>query len=202
MAGLEADLRAYYDQEAHERVSRAVDSVRVEQRRLFADQLLSEGRRSLLEIGVGPGRDAVAFGAGNLDVVGIDLSLEHARLASAAGVPALQASLFSLPFPTAHFDAGWSMSTLLHVSDAQFDEAMRSITAVLRPQAPLAIGLWGGLDRESISDFDRISPPRFFSLRSHDRLQEMLGRHGRIERFETWDRDSEWHYQFVVLRVD
>lgn len=143
----------------------------------------------------------MAFVAEDLDVVGIDLSLEHARLASAASVPALQASLYSLPFPPAHFDAGWTMSTLLHVPDARFDEAMRSIISVLRPQAPLAIGLWGGLDRESVSDFDRISPPRFFSLRSHDRLREMLGGHGRIERFETWERDSDWQYQFVVLRV-
>ena len=35
------------------------------------------------------------------------------------------------------------MSTLLHISDARLDQALLEIRRVLRPGAPLAVGLWG-----------------------------------------------------------
>jgi hypothetical protein len=94
------------------------------------------------------------------------------------------------------------MSTLVHVPDSDFDRAMTELVRVLRPGAPLAIGLWGGFDNEGFNDFDRIDPPRFFSHRSHERARRMLARQGQIVQFDTWPDDrSSWEYQFVVLRV-
>jgi hypothetical protein len=65
---------------------------------------------------------------------------------------------------------------------------------VLRPAAPLAIGLWGGRDFEEAS-------PRFFSFRSDEKVRAVLGRHGTIECWETWESPSDLHYQFAVLRT-
>jgi hypothetical protein len=50
-------------------------------------------------------------------------------------------------------------------------------------------------------DDDEIQPPRFFSTRSHDRVQEMLGRHGAVESFQTWTSGGQWQYQWAVLRT-
>jgi len=193
---LDADLIAFYDQEASERLKRPLDVLRACRQKEFAVQLAEENCGSLLDIGIGPGRDAQAFKEDGLEVVGLDLSLNHARLAMAAGVPSAQASLYSIPFARRTFDACWTMSTLVHVPDSRFDEAMRSISAAIRPDGLLTIGLWGGHDREFVSEFDRIKPPRFFSLRSHDRIAAMVGNYGRIERFDTWA------YQFIILRTD
>ncbi len=202
MSEAEADLRAFYDQEAALRAVRDVDPVRVGCRDAFTQQLLDEGRTSIVEIGTGPGRDLTAFRDSGLTTSGIDLSPEHVRLARAAGLDVIEASLFELPFDDALFDAGWTMSTLLHVPDERFHAAMTSITRVLRAGAPLAVGLWGGFDREGISDFDTIKPPRFFSLRAHDRARSMLAEHGSVERFDTWTHgNGQWEYQFAVLRL-
>ena len=203
MQPLEADLAAYYDQEAEQRAGRGLDPRRADRREEFAQLLAAEGRRTLLEVGTGPGRDAAAFLARGMTVSGVDLSAEHVRMARAAGVEAHRASVHSLPFPDDAFDAGWTMSTLLHVPDAQLDSALTEVRRVLAPGAPLAIGVWGGQDFEGPSVEDDIQPPRFFALRSDARLREMLARHGELERFETWPGSgaNSWTYQWCVLRV-
>jgi len=128
----EADLAAYYDQEAALRANRPIDPRRVRARNTFIDLLDVELRSAVVEVGSGPGRDAEAFVEAGHPITAVDLSIEHARLASRDGVAALQGSLYSLPFAPASFDAGWTMSTLVHIPDSRFDEAMTSITSVLR----------------------------------------------------------------------
>lgn len=198
----ESDLAAFYDQEASTRLTRPIDEPRVALRAGFIEQLRQEGRESVIEVGTGPGRDALEFIAAGIATTGVDLSAEHVRMAREAGIDCTQASLFDLPFATHRFAAGWSMSTLLHIADDRFHDAMASICRVLQPGAPLAIGLWGGIDQEGIVDFDTIQPPRFFSLRSHERIRQMLGEHGTVEQFDTWVHQfGNWEYQFAVVRL-
>ncbi|MGH3682807.1 MAG: class I SAM-dependent methyltransferase [Natronosporangium sp.] len=121
--GLAADLAAYYDQEAAARAARELDPERVARRAEFLALLRAERRRMVLEVGTGPGRDATAFIAAGLAVGGVDRSREHVRLARLAGVDAYQASVLAMPFPARRFDAGWTMSTLVHVPDDQFAAA-------------------------------------------------------------------------------
>lgn len=203
MAGsLDAELRDYYDQDAPRRLKRGRGPLRQQWQETFLELLRSENRTRILELGCGPGLDASAFQAGGLSPVGLDLSIEHARLAAAGGVPALQGSLFTPPFKPAVFEAAWTMSTLIHVPDARFDEAMGAITASVQPGAPIGIGLWGGYDEEGPNPDDVIEPPRFFSHRSHERAAEMLGRHGEIITFETQAFELlDEEYQFAVLRT-
>ena len=184
------------------RASRAVGSERTRRRDEFVRLLAEEARTTLLEVGTGPGRDAIAFVAAGIALTGVDLSAEHVRLARRAGVDVLQASVVDMPFADRSFDAVWTMSTLLHVPNADFDTAMSEIARVVQPGAPIAVGLWGGPDSEGPNERDTIRPPRFFSIRSDDRLRSMIRPHAEIERFVTWTEPSteELHYQFLVLR--
>lgn len=202
-ADRDRDLAAYYDQEAPLRAARELGRGRVGRRDEFVGVLADERRRTLLEVGVGPGRDAIAFRAAGIAVTGVDLAAEHVRLARAAGIDALQASVLDLPFPDDSFDAVWTMSTLLHVPNADFSAAMSEIVRVARPGTSIAIGLWGGPDSEGPSDHDTIRPPRFFSFRSDERLRSMIRPHGEVERFDSWTEPATdgLHYQFVVLRT-
>lgn len=59
--------------------------------------------------------------------VGVDLSIAHARLARSNGVASVRASVLALPFPAHRFDSGWTMSTLVHVPDRDFDQAMSEL---------------------------------------------------------------------------
>ncbi len=200
---LEADLAAFYDQQAPRRLARGGGgSSREAARDAFVAQLRAETRTRLVEIGTGAGHDAAAFQDAGCTVAGIDLSPEHIRICRGRGIDARLASVVELPFEDAAFEAGWTMSTLLHVPNDRIDAALDEIVRVLAPGAPLAIGLWSGPDEEAIDEEDEIEPKRFFSRRSDRRLREILGRHGAIERYETWDvPDNDWPYQFAVVRI-
>jgi SAM-dependent methyltransferase len=201
----ERDLRGYYDQEARLRDVRPIDPRRIEKRLQFIELLLAETAESVLEVGVGPGRDAMAFGGAGLSVVGIDLSFEHVSLARQHGVDGCQASVLKLPFGENAFDAIWTMSTLVHIPNSVWDAALTEICRVAKPRANIAIGLWRSDDDSDIevrSSIDVIDPPRFFSRRPDASLIGRLKPYGELVSFETWTPNNDrWTYQFVTIRT-
>lgn len=197
--GVERDLATYYDAEAADRSGRELDAERVARRNAFV-QLLRPGHR-LLEIGIGPGRDAGAFVAGGITVVGVDLSIEHARRAKTVGAHVLVGSVRHLPFTDGAFDAVWTMSTLMHVPSVAIAGALDEVRRVLASGGVLATGVWGGSDLEEHLDAGNYGPPRLFSRRSDTTWQALLRRVGRVEDFRTWgeDRQPFW-YQYALVR--
>jgi SAM-dependent methyltransferase len=199
----ESDLITYYTNEVEARVTRELPDFRVDRRTTYANRLEREGRRSVVEIGCGPGRDGEAFAAAGLNYTGVDLAPASVEACRRVGLDAHVGSALDLPFDDATFDAGWTMSTLLHVSDEDLDSALAEIVRVLKPRAPLAIGLWGdvaGGEREWHDGTD-FGPPRFFSIRTDEAVQHALGRHGTIEEWLTWQSDGPMHYQWAILRT-
>ena len=199
----DADLVTYYTREVHERVHRELPAQRVVRRGAYLEQLEREGRRSVLEIGAGPGQDGVAFAAAGCLYTGVDLTPASVTACRSQGLAACVASVLDLPFATGSFDAGWTMSTLLHVADDDLDAALAEIVRVLRPGAPLAVGTWGDwTGGESVwQGTAGADPPRFFSIRTDDALRAVLGRHGVIEQWTTWPGPDDLHYQWALLRT-
>ena len=199
----DADLVAYYDNEVRSRAQRRLPPQRVAHRAGFIELVKGEGRGSILEIGSGPGRDGQAFANAGLAYTGVDLSPRSVAECRSLGLEAVVASVLQLPFRNASFDAGWTMSTLLHIGDAHLDVALQEIQRVLRPGAPVAIGLWGDqTSHERMWDDGRgFGPPRFFSIRTDDAVREVLGRHGTLESWVTWSSGDSLHYQWALLRL-
>ncbi len=180
---LDADLIAYYEAEALSRRRTGVGEYRQGLRDTFAELVRAEGRRHMIDVGAGPGRDTAAWRSDGVDMVGVDLTHENVRLMREQDLNAVTGSLYHLPFRSGSFDSLWTMSTFVHVPHERFDEAITEMIRVLTPGAPLAIGTWGGVDFEGIAPFGDLRPHRFFSLATHDRWREMLARHGDVETF-------------------
>jgi SAM-dependent methyltransferase len=199
----EADLVAYYNGEVKERAQRDLPVQRIARRGDYLGLLEREGRRSVLEIGSGPGRDGVAFAAAGHVYTGVDLTPASVAACRAEGLAACVASVLKLPFAAGSFDAGWTMSTLLHIADDDLDAALAEVVRVLRPGAPLAVGTWG--DRTGGESVWRgptgADPPRFVSIRTDDALRAVLARHGVIEQWTTWPGPDGMHYQWALLRT-
>lgn len=156
----ERDLIEYYGNEVRARAERDLPDKRVARRTAYLQQVDREGRRSLLEIGCGPGRDAQAIVSAGFGYTGVDLAPASVDVCRSHGLDARVASVLALPFDDATFDAGWTMSTLLHIADDDLDQALSEIIRVLRPGAPLAIGLWGDTTaREQVGKTTRASVP-------------------------------------------
>jgi len=198
---IERQLRDYYEAEATARSRPEPGPRRRAIREEFAGRLVAEGRRSVLDLGAGPGGDHEPFTAAGVAYRGIDLAVENGVLAASLGRIVVPASLFDLPFATESFAAGWSMSTLQHVPDERIDDALAEFARVIEPGAPVTIGLWGGRDEiiESESSTSGIQLPRHFTLRTHDRIAAILQGHLDVERTETFPAGpSDWEYHVAT----
>ena len=199
MTGHDADLVAYYDNEVGERASRRLSPQRLAGRSDFLELLAREGRRSIVEVGAGGGRDGRAFVSAGLDYRGVDLSPGSVKTCRSFGLDVEVGSALDLPYDDASFDAGWTMSTLLHIDD--LDTALAELVRVIRPGGPLAIGTWGAeTDRAALLDEDNGYGPRYFTVRSDPTLRAALTRHGTLETWRTHPGDGE-HYQWAILRT-
>jgi SAM-dependent methyltransferase len=199
----ETDLVAYYDNEVRDRLDRSLPTQRVAQRIAYRELLEREGIHSILEIGSGPGRDGEAFAAAGLTYTGVDLAPASVAACRSRGLDAMVASVLDLPFDDCSFEAGWTMSTLLHIADEDLDAALAEIVRVLRPESPLAIGLWGDQTggEHLWRDGTDFGPPRFFSIRTDEALLAALRRHGTVEQWLTWQGNDSMHYQWAVVRT-
>ncbi|TWE10138.1 NTP transferase domain-containing protein [Rudaeicoccus suwonensis] len=200
----EADLVTYYDAEATDRRDHPLPEQRIDHRDAFITVLHAEGRERVLEVGTGPGRDAIGFRDAGFQLRGVDLAPASVAVCRTAGLDVQVASALELPFATGSFDAAYTASTLLHVADADLPTALGEIVRVVTPGAPVAIGLWGApQSRTEHWGGGHYGPARFFALRSDEVLRDAVTKHGRIERFETWPATdgTDLHYQWLVLRT-
>lgn len=199
---VEAEIAAFYELEGDERTTRPIEPQRIETRTAFLSLLEPRAPVRLLEIGSGPGRDAVALRDAGHDVVAVDLSMEHARRCRATGVDVVNASARYLPFADGAFGAVWSMSTLMHVPNSAIDRVLGEVRRVLRPQGVATIGVWGGPGVEEYSEMDLAAgrPRRLFSRRTVAAWEEQLSTIGTVESSDRWGDDPEFFYHLVVVR--
>ena len=127
------ELRNTYDKTARDRDSGKVSAWKVEERQRFLDELNAEGKRTLLELGAGPGRDALFFKDAGLKVTATDLSPEMVRLCQEKGLAAQVTDFRTLNFPDASFDAVFTLNALLHTPEKDLPDVLKGIRRVLKP---------------------------------------------------------------------
>lgn len=192
-------LRDFYDGETPERAVRPLTEERVDRRHAFIRELGARGARSVLEVGCGPGRDGAALEAAGFEYAGVDLSPVAARICREQGLSAREADATSLPFTTDSFDGAWSMSTLMHLPDDGFTQAIDELKRVVRPGGMVEIGVWG-----DVQDNERPHPSdgRYFRRCTDDTLRAKLERLGVVVGFDTWGwSDGGIHYQWARVEV-
>lgn len=170
------NLRQAYNRKVGERDSMTPQSWKQEVRAGFLSLLQQEQKRTLLEIGLGAGKDSLYFQEHGLNVTGIDLSPEMVSLCRGKGLAAYEMDVCSLRFPPASFDAVYSLNCLLHLPKAELPHALDEIDAVLKPDGLFYLGVYGGYDHEGIWMEDTYEPKRFFSFYRDEAMEEILGR--------------------------
>lgn len=198
----QADLRSYYEHEADLGTRTELRGFRVGLRDEYVELLRAERRRSVLDLGSGPGLDGQAFAEAGFRFSGLDLAHGNGVLAAQTGITVVQGSIGDPPFRRGSFDAGWSMSTFMHIPASTAASVAASMVGPLRSGAPLMIGLWGGTPRDEIDDAKIEGERRLFSLRSVDQNRQLLGAGGDVELRSTWDAGPDgWEYQVFLIRV-
>jgi SAM-dependent methyltransferase len=198
MKGIEDQLRAYYDREMGKRARRPLGEEREAHLTEFVRLCRGEGLASVVEVGCGAGRDGKVLAAAGLAYRGLDLSPAAVAICRELGLDAREGSALDLPFGDDEFDAGWSMSTLMHLPGDGLATALAELKRVVRPGGLLEVGVWGGdADGEWTDEHGR-----YFRSRTDDGLCSLLAEVGEVVAFETWSRfDDGGHYQWARVVV-
>jgi SAM-dependent methyltransferase len=198
MTSIEDRLRTYYDQEMLLRAERPLGEQREAALADFVRLCRDDALSSVVEIGCGAGRDGKVLAAAGLAFQGLDLSVSAVELCRSLGLAAVVGSAVDLPYEDDAFDAGWSMSTLMHLPGDGLATALRELRRVIRPGGVLELGVWGGDEAREWVD----PGGRYFFSRTDAELQALLSTVGRVTGFDTWSRFQDGgHYQWARVAV-
>ncbi|MGD8406247.1 MAG: class I SAM-dependent methyltransferase [Anaerolineales bacterium] len=161
---IKANLVMAYDQQAKQRNKSVIEDWKATERAQFLSLLQKETKRTLLEIGAGPGRDSLFFKEQGFHVTSIDISPNMVKLCREKGLTAFVMDSLDLSFENNSFDTVYAMNSFLHISKNEFLTALENVRIVLKPGGLFYLGLYGGFDFEGIWEDDSYTPKRFFSL--------------------------------------
>ena len=178
------------------------DDVRSEYLREVITRLPKEA--DVLELGCGPGADAVQLARGRR-YVGVDLSRVQLGIASAHVPDAtfLQADLTAVEFPSESFDAVVSFLVFNHVPAGEQGPTFRKVHGWLRPGGFFCASLAAGRHEDMIED-DWLGGPMFFSSNGREENERLLHEAGfQLERSELRtepEEDEEVTFHWVIGR--
>lgn len=198
MSDVAGRLVDYYEQEMAERAHRPLGDERERRLADFVATVRREGLASVVEVGCGAGRDGIVIAEAGLAYTGLDLTPAAVGLCQSLGLDAHVGSATELPFDSGTFDAGWSMSTLMHLPGDEIVGALEELRRVVRQGGLLEVGVWGSdTSREWTDDGGR-----YFRSRTDDEIVGLLGAVGEVVAFDTWSRFADGgHYQWARVRV-
>jgi SAM-dependent methyltransferase len=196
------DLRKAYDRQATERDAADIAEWKIRERTDFLSMLKKERKKSLLDIGSGPGRDGLFFLENGLKVTCIDLSPENINLCREKGLTAYVMDMSNMFFPDNSFDAAYSLNSLLHLSKVELAGVLKDIHYILKPGGLFYMGVYGGNDFEGVRVNDWADPPRFFSFYTDEDIRELVGEVFDILKFRRimYQEDIDHHFQSLFLK--
>ena len=195
----DAETRAYYEAEAAQRLrSQPKSGLRRRLHDEFHELLRAEARSTVVDFGAGPGVEGKDFTSAGFDYVGIDLALGNGRIAAEQGLHVVAADVVAPPFRRQAFDAGWSMSVLMHLPAPAAARAAEALIESLVPGAPAWVGVWGGSSGVMHWDETIAGERRPFYHRTMQENAELVGRSARIEDIELHEVGGG---QYQVLRL-
>jgi ubiquinone/menaquinone biosynthesis C-methylase UbiE len=145
--------------------------------RAFADLVKESSLRTVLDVGSGPGRDALEFQKMGLGVVCLDNSQSMIEICHERGLTAVKGDFNSLPFEDESFGGVFAYTSLLHVPKPEIKISLREIYRVLETQGIFASGFIEG-NGEEYRDTPGSSEKRWFSFYSEEEMRGLLSMHG------------------------
>jgi SAM-dependent methyltransferase len=199
---LKASLQASYTLQAQARDASPMQTWKLEERLSFLEMLQQEGRRSLLEIGAGAGRDSRFLQDQGLKVTSVDLTPEMARLCRQKGLAACIMDAGALGFAAHSFEAVYALNSLLHLPKVELPGVLRQSATLLKPAGLFYLGVFGGEDFEGIWEQDTYVPQRFYAFYPDERLQQIVSDVFDILSFKRIivAKVSPFYFQSLILR--
>lgn len=158
-----------------------------------------KGKR-ILNLGSGPGRDAVILQDKGFDVVCLDASQKMVGICRSKGLQAVEADFMNIPFADSEFDGVWAYTSLLHISKKDFDKSLIEIKRVLKTGGVFCLGMIEGED-EYYRHSSGVGMPRFFAFYQEKELQDKLYEHGfKMIYFHAFKPSSKRYLNYICVK--
>lgn len=131
----------------------------------------------VLNLGSGPGRDAILLRNRGLNVLCLDGSHNMVLATQRLGFESVQADMREMDFPADSFDGVWAYSSLIHLPTSEARGVMKKISIMLRPEGLLFLGLIEG-DTGSYVPLAASGYRRFFQYYNEDTVRDLIADSG------------------------
>ncbi|KQX66978.1 MULTISPECIES: class I SAM-dependent methyltransferase [unclassified Paenibacillus] len=201
---VKATLKMSYDQQARLRAGDTVQSWKVDEMDRFLARLQADDKgtgQRILDLGSGPGHQAIYLKNHGCHVSCVDLSDEMVNICLQKGLEAFVMDFYTLELEPESFDAIWTMNALLHVPKDSLLQVLANIERVLKPDGFLYIGLYGGYESEGIWENDSYRPQRFFAFYEDEHIQRIVSEVFYIEHLSVLPMEGmQADYQSIFAR--
>lgn len=168
--------------------------------RTFINNFAELAKGRVLDIGSGPGREALIFKEKGLDVTCLDASEAMVKISTEKGLRSILGNFFAMPFQDGEFDGAWAYTSLLHARKADAVKAMGEARRVLKDGGILALGLIEG-NTEGYRESSGINMPRWFSYYTQSKAEKLLADCGfEIVYFEKFKPKTKEYLNFIARK--
>ncbi|OHA64262.1 MAG: hypothetical protein A2842_01740 [Candidatus Wildermuthbacteria bacterium RIFCSPHIGHO2_01_FULL_48_25] len=165
--------------------------------RAFAESV----KGKVLDVGSGPGRDALILQKTGLEVMCLDASSAMVEITKQKGLASVLGDFNTIPFPNETFDGVWAYTSLLHVPKAEVGKSLQEIQRVLKKGGVLGVGLIEG-ETEGYVESASMNLPRYFAYYTKEEVEKLLQRYGFTTFFfETFKPRSKNYLHFLARVV-
>lgn len=165
----------------------------------FVKKFIDITGEKILDVGSGPGRDALIFKKFGKKVICLDASVSMIKICADKGLEAIVGDFYSIPFSTGSFDGVWAYTSLLHIPKSEIREVLEEIKRVLVGGGILGLGMIDGEGKEyrkSLGGADRL-----FSYYKKYELEEILKNSGfEIKYFEEFTPGTRKYFNFIAFK--
>ena len=163
----------------------------------FIDAFASRVKGDVINIGSGPGRDALLLKEHGVEQICIDASETMVDISTQRGLKSQVGDMLNLQFRAERFGGAWAYTSLIHLPKSQINIALGEIARVLKPGGWFALGMQEG-EGESYKESSELHAPRWFALYSREELQRLLEEHGfKVHSIESMKPKSKTYLHFL-----
>ena len=155
----------------------------------------------ILDVGSGPGRDALLLQDFGCEVTCLDASVKMVEMCKEKGLNAIEGDFMNIPFADKTFQGVWAYTSLLHIPKKDIGNAFEEICRVLKVGGFLGLGLIEG-SGELYRNSSGVDQPRYFAFYSREEIEKLLSDFGfEIIHFDSFAPRSKKYLNFVAKFV-
>ena len=152
----------------------------------------------VVDLGSGPGRDAILLREVGLDVLCVDASAKMAEQTSKKGFTTIISDLRDLKLDMSGYDGVWAYSSLIHISFEESRKLLMKLSESMNEGTVMLLGLIRG-DRNEERKMGDSNYVRYFEMYTEDKIRDLLeGTHFETVEMKTYQPKNHVYMNYLL----